>query len=72
MSSHGYTFVAKGTEADKVAYLQHEECIYGRVRIIQGKYVPVCMGAVDLMRPYYYNCGVYVRMLFLSWAGRPV
>ena len=72
LSSHGYTFVAKGMEADKVAYLQHEERVYSRMGEIQGRHVPVCMGAIDLKLPYYYNSGVYVRMLFLSWAGQPV
>ncbi|KAJ9634885.1 hypothetical protein H2199_008749 [Coniosporium tulheliwenetii] len=72
LSSHGYTFVAKGMEEPNLAYLRHEHRVYEQVRPLQGMCVPVCLGAVDLERPYYYDCGLYVRMLFLSWAGRPV
>ncbi|KAK5146187.1 hypothetical protein LTR04_001103 [Oleoguttula sp. CCFEE 6159] len=72
LSSHGYTFVAKAMEETNLAYLRHENRVYDHIRPLQGMCVPVCLGAVDLELPYYYDCGVYVRMLFLSWAGRPV
>ncbi len=38
----------------------------------QGKYVPVCLGSIDLVLPYYYDSGVYVHFMFYSWAGRPL
>ncbi|KAF4122167.1 hypothetical protein GMORB2_7760 [Geosmithia morbida] len=72
LSSHGYTLVAKGMECMDVGHLQHENDIYDQLRLIQGTYVPVCLGSTDLVRPYYYNSGVYVRFLFLSWAGQPL
>ncbi|KAM4067886.1 lipopolysaccharide kinase [Hirsutella rhossiliensis] len=72
LSSHGYTLVAKGVEDLDLICLQHEQDIYDRLRTIQGKHVPVCVGTVDLVLPYYYNCGVYVRFMFLSWAGQPL
>lgn len=70
--SHGYTFVAKGVEHAHLARLQHKKEVYDRLRTIQGKYVPVCLGNVDLVLPYYYNGGVYKHFLFLGWAGRPL
>lgn len=39
---------------------------------LQGKFVPVCPGVVDLTKPYYFNSGVYEGFLFLSYAERPV
>lgn len=55
-----------------LGYPQYEQRIYNHVRPIQGKFVPVCIGSVMLKLPYYYDGGVYVSMLFLSWAGRPL
>lgn len=52
------------------AYLQHENEMYDGLRAIQWKHVPVCLGSIDLVRPYYYNSDVYVHFMFLSWAGR--
>jgi hypothetical protein len=72
LSSHGYTLVAKGVEKPDLAHLRHENELYDRLRVIQGKHVPVCLGRVDLVLPYYYDSGVFVCFMFLSWAGRPL
>jgi hypothetical protein len=72
LSSYGYTLVAKGMENGNLGYLEHERHIYDRVRPIQGKHVPVCLGSTTLKRPLYYDGGVYFGMLFLSWAGNPL
>ncbi|KAF1817488.1 hypothetical protein P152DRAFT_454075 [Eremomyces bilateralis CBS 781.70] len=72
LSSHGYTLVAKGVEGLDLALLQHENEMYNRLRPIQGKHIPVCLDRIDLVRPYYYDCGVYVHFMFLSWAGQPL
>ncbi|KAL5349529.1 hypothetical protein ACLOAV_005824 [Pseudogymnoascus australis] len=72
LSSHGYTLVAKGMEADDIEHLINENKVYSHLGSLQGKYIPVCLGTSNLKLPYYYDCGVYVTMLFLSWAGRPL
>ncbi|KAI0095725.1 hypothetical protein GGR51DRAFT_544705 [Nemania sp. FL0031] len=72
LSSHGYTLVAKGVERAHLARLQHEKKVYDQLHTIQGKYVPVCLGTVDLVLPYYYDGGVFTHFLFLGWAGRPL
>ncbi|OHE90489.1 hypothetical protein CORC01_14217 [Colletotrichum orchidophilum] len=72
LSSYGYTLVAKGVESLDLARLQHENEVYDRLRSIQGKHVPVCLGSVDLVLPFYYDSGIYKHFLFLSWAGRPL
>ncbi|KAH0430366.1 serine threonine protein kinase [Colletotrichum camelliae] len=72
LSSYGYTLVAKGVETLDLARLHHENEVYNRLRPIQGKHVPVCLGRVDLVLPLYYDSGVYKHVLFLSWAGTPL
>jgi Lipopolysaccharide kinase (Kdo/WaaP) family len=70
LSSHGYTVAAKGTVAAFVKDLQHECQVYQRLMAIQGICVPVCLGSLDLVHPYYYDIGVLiVHMMILSWAG---
>ncbi|KAG8422552.1 hypothetical protein J3459_010291 [Metarhizium acridum] len=70
MSAYGYTFVAKGMEKFNRNLLARESQIYCRLHPIQGNYVPVCLGIIDLIRPYHYDGGVYTNFLFLSWAGQ--
>ncbi|GIZ43071.1 hypothetical protein CKM354_000631300 [Cercospora kikuchii] len=51
------------------SYLGHEATVYDRLESLQGRYVPVCCGTVELKLPYYYD-GVELRhLLLLSWAG---
>jgi serine/threonine protein kinase len=71
LSSHVYTLVARGIEEHDIDHLQ-ESKVYNRLRSLQGNCIPVCLGTSNLGLPYYYDCGVYVTMLFLSWAGRPL
>ncbi|RFU31113.1 hypothetical protein B7463_g5223, partial [Scytalidium lignicola] len=71
LTSHGYTVAAKGTVAAFVKDLQHERQVYQHLMAIQGICVPVCLGTLDLARPYYYDIGVLiVHMMILSWAGQ--
>ncbi|RFU25118.1 hypothetical protein B7463_g11219, partial [Scytalidium lignicola] len=72
LSSHGYTLVAKGMEKRHRKHLLQENQVYTQLRSIQGSSIPVCLGIVDLKLPYYYDGGIYVSMLFLSWAGRSI
>jgi tRNA A-37 threonylcarbamoyl transferase component Bud32 len=70
LSSHGYTFVAKAMRADDRQHLLNEAKIYSRLKTLQGHHVPVYLGILDLELPIYYDYGIYVSMLLLSWAGR--
>ncbi|PHH80143.1 hypothetical protein CDD80_2681 [Ophiocordyceps camponoti-rufipedis] len=69
----GYTMVCKGAVEGRIKVMRHEEEVYKRLQTVQGKHVPVCLGAIDLRtvnRGYYYDVGVkLVHLLFLSWAG---
>ena len=69
LTSRGYTVAAKGTISTLVPYLQHEAAVYKRLQPIQGTRIPVCLGAIDLVGPYYHNGDEIVHMLFLSWGG---
>ncbi|KAL5903057.1 hypothetical protein ACKVV7_011365 [Pyricularia oryzae] len=70
---YGYTFVGKGTAQAFVKDLEHEAAVYTRLQPIQGVYVPVFLGVIDLRlmkKVYYYDHRVYViHMTFLSWGG---
>lgn len=70
LSSHGYTMVAKGMKEADRKHLVHESTLYDHLTHLQGIYIPVSLGIVDLELPYYYDSGIYTSMLFLSWAGR--
>lgn len=72
LSSRGYTLVAKGIEGMDAALLRHENGVYDCIRALQGKYVPVCLGTVHLIEPYYFDSGIFKHFLFMSYAGRPV
>ena len=69
---YGYTMVAKGTVAAFVPALRYECKVYERLWELQGKCVPVCLGNIDMIHPYYYDLDVdIIHMMFLAWAGKP-
>ncbi|KAG6000548.1 hypothetical protein E4U21_005344 [Claviceps maximensis] len=72
LSSHGYTLVAKGVESFDQDVLQYEEEMYDRLVDIQGQYIPVCLGNIDLVLPCHYDGGVYTHFMLLGWAGWPL
>ncbi|KAI9746369.1 MAG: hypothetical protein M1818_000081 [Claussenomyces sp. TS43310] len=72
LTSHGYTLVAKGMEKADRSHLINESKVYNHLRSIQGIYIPVSLGLVDLELPQRYDGGIYDSMLFLSWAGRSI
>ncbi|RBA17495.1 hypothetical protein FPRO05_11210 [Fusarium proliferatum] len=71
--AYGYTFLGKGTVRAFISDLIHEAAVYGRLKRIQGRDVPIFLGAVDLRsmnKVYYYFHRVYVvHITFLSWGG---
>ncbi|SPJ72404.1 uncharacterized protein FTOL_02132 [Fusarium torulosum] len=71
--AYGYTFLGKGTVQAFISDLTHEAAVYDRLNPIQGRNVPVFLGAIDLRtmdKIYYYFHRVYVvHMTFLSWGG---
>jgi|SRR3569833_254397 len=68
----GYTLVAEGVETTNLGRLQHGNRVYNQLRPVQGRYVPVCLGLIDLVLPYYCDGRVSEHFLLLSWAGRPL
>ena len=70
LESYRYSFVAKGTVTAFKADLKHEGLAYRHLSEIQGKLIPVYLGNISLVRPYFLDVGVrIVRMLLMSWAG---
>ncbi|KAL5313252.1 hypothetical protein ACEPPN_018985 [Leptodophora sp. 'Broadleaf-Isolate-01'] len=67
---YGYTFVAKGTVTAFKAKLKHEGLVYRHLDEVQGKLIPVYLGNISLVRPYFLDFEVrIVHMLLMSWAG---
>lgn len=71
LTSHGYTVAAKATTWLWITDLKHEGQIYQHLQHLQGKYIPVCLGDIDLKNPYPYTASCQlVHLLFLSYAGQ--
>jgi hypothetical protein len=52
------------------AKLKHEGLVYRHLDEVQGKLIPVYLGNISLVRPYFLDFGVrIVHMLLMSWAG---
>jgi hypothetical protein len=67
---YGYTFVAKGTVTAFEAKLKHEGLVYEHLDKVQGDLIPVYLGSISLVHPYFLDVGVrIVHMLLMSWAG---
>ena len=69
LTSHGYTVAAKATVFAFVTDLKHEEAVYECLRTLQGTYVPVCLGGIDLHVPYYHRDVELIHMMFMAWGG---
>ncbi|PVI00766.1 hypothetical protein DM02DRAFT_718203 [Periconia macrospinosa] len=69
----GYTVAAKASPAWYVDRLKLESTIYEHLRSLQGIYVPVHLGNVDLPVPYMYEgiCDL-VHMLFMGYGGETI
>ncbi|OQE71143.1 hypothetical protein PENNAL_c0111G10958 [Penicillium nalgiovense] len=55
LSSHGYTVPAKCTVPEFAEHFRHEAAVYARLRPIQGIYIPLYLGSIDLAHPYSYD-----------------
>ena len=73
LKSHGYVVAAKCTPIDFVHRLQYEATVYKILSPIQGIHVPVHLGNIDLITPYFYEgiCEL-VHMMFLSFGGKRI
>ena len=67
--AYGYMLVAKATIDVYIPYLMHEGRIYDRLESLQGTLIPVYLGNIDLVTPWY-DLGVRLtHMLLMSYAG---
>jgi hypothetical protein len=70
LCSHGYTFVAKAIIAERLPALTRELAIYDKLRALQGRYIPVCLGLIGLEIPYILPYPNHLtHLLLLSYAG---
>lgn len=71
LQSHGHVLFAKAFQADKLEKMWREVKMYNRLQPLQGKDVPVCLGAIELPSTDAVECvGVaYTGFLLLSYGG---
>lgn len=73
LSSHGYTVPAKCTVPEFAEHFRHEAAVYTRLRSIQGIYIPLYLGSIDMTHPYSYDGIAYLKhMMLLSPGGQPL
>jgi hypothetical protein len=71
LSSHGYTFVGKGTTNGLRNKLLYEADVYRVLRKAQGSAVPVFLGSIDLANIFFLHGGACIKhMMLLSWGGK--
>jgi hypothetical protein len=71
LESYGYTFVAKGTVTAFKADLKHEGLVYRHLSEVQGNLIPVYLGNISLLCPYFLDVRVRVVHMLL-WRGSVV
>ena len=73
LSLHRYTVPAKYNLTRVVEYLWHEAAAYSRLRPIQGIYIPLYLGSIDLAHPYSYGGIAYIEhMMLWSLSSQPL
>ena len=72
LTARGYTLLAKGVPEQYHPRLQHEDKVYAHLRALQGVHIPVCLGRLDPVLPFYHDGRVYKHLMLLSWGGRPL
>ena len=73
LQPYGYTVAAKATPVYLAHRVKREAAIYEHLRPIQGTYVPVYLGSIDLEVPYLYEGIAYlVHMMLLSFGGKRI
>ncbi|POS70531.1 hypothetical protein DHEL01_v211077 [Diaporthe helianthi] len=71
---HGYVFLGKAFQPGQLKGMYREDSVYQRMKSIQGKHVPVCLGVVKFthrhpLRDCYSGIG-YGGLLLLGYGGR--
>jgi hypothetical protein len=52
------------------AKVKHEGLVYRHIGEVQGELIPVYLGNISLVRPYFLDFGVrIIHMLLISWEG---
>jgi hypothetical protein len=64
---YGYTFVAKGTVEAFIPDLMHEKEVYQHLNKLQEEVIPVYLGNISLVKPYFLDFRIrIVHMLLMS------
>ncbi|KAI9777765.1 MAG: hypothetical protein M1839_008560 [Geoglossum umbratile] len=70
LTAYGYTVVGKGAMVEDSPSLRYERSMYDHLSSIQGRYIPVCLGHLGLVRPYAHDMNTKIsQFLLLSFVG---
>ncbi|KAL2817138.1 hypothetical protein BJX63DRAFT_117403 [Aspergillus granulosus] len=68
---YGYTIVGKATTSGLWKEVSREVDVYRILQRAQGSAVPVFLGAIDLINPYFLHAAGTIRhMLLMGWGGQ--
>ncbi|POS81562.1 hypothetical protein DHEL01_v200079 [Diaporthe helianthi] len=67
----GHVLLAKAFMPSDIRTMQRESRFYTHLRHLQGRYIPVCLGTIELPLAQAFNRGGFrfTGLLLLSWAG---
>jgi hypothetical protein len=69
--SHGYTFIGKDVPIDFIECAKQKEIIYSHLHAIQGQYIPIILGSLNLYQPFSYNSiAMMVRLTLMSYTRK--
>lgn len=71
LGSSGHVLLAKAFMPSDLRVMRREARFYAHLRHLQGRYVPVCMGTIELPpdKALTYDGFRFTGLLFLAWAG---
>lgn len=71
LGSSGHVLLAKAFMPSDLRVMRREARFYAHLRHLQGRYVPVCMGTIELPpdKALTYDGFRFTDLLLLSWAG---
>ncbi|KAG6003408.1 hypothetical protein E4U21_002041 [Claviceps maximensis] len=72
-TAYGYTVVAKGTTTDWWPEVAREADVYQILRKAQASAVPVFLGTIDMVKPYFlHGAGSIRHLLVMGWGGERI
>lgn len=71
LSSSGHVLLAKAFKPSDIGVMRREARCYAHLRHLQGRYIPICLGTIELssVKALKYDGFRFTGLLLLGWAG---